>query len=69
MGTRDKYQKIIKEYTDSISFYDKKYMETGDPNFALFRDANIRTLQEIKEYVLAKEDEESQLNLGFDEKE
>ena len=54
---RNKYRHILEELSNTISDYDQRFHETGDPNFALFRDHNIRHLQELKEYILKKERE------------
>jgi len=62
---RKSFQTAIEELQNTISYYDKQYACTGDPNFAKFRDDNIRTLIELKEYILKREREagEDQLEL------
>ena len=49
------FQETIKELSASISYNDEQYAKTGDPNFAKFRDDNIRTLRDLKEFILKEE--------------
>ena len=65
---RAKYQRTINELTDSVSHLDEQFTRTGDPNFAKFRDDNIRTLRDLKEFILRQEREAkyTQLDLWGD---
>lgn len=62
---RKSFQTAIEELQHTISYNDEMYGRTGDPNFAKFRDDNIRTLIELKEYILKRErqDGEDQLDI------
>ena len=65
---RKKYEDTIRELEHSIASYDEKYTRTGDLNFSLFRDHNIRQLQDLKEFILKREREirEESAQLEFD---
>lgn len=52
---RNSFKSTIEDLQSSISYFDEQYMRTGDPNFAKYRDDNIRTLVELKEYILKRE--------------
>lgn len=54
------FQEAIKDLSASISYNDEQYAKTGDPNFAKFRDDNIRTLRELKEFILKEEKKEEE---------
>jgi len=57
---RDSFRATIEDLQNSISRNDEMYHKTGDPNFAKFRDDNVRALTDIKEYILKREREEAE---------
>lgn len=55
MQYRKKFEKMINDYQDKIHEFDKQFVITGDPNYALYRDHQIKLLVELKEHILSVE--------------